>query len=535
MSSRKEPSTYHTNAGGTIHQETDNPALLALLQEDPPTDPHSSQATAAPNASSNNSTAVHSSPHPHEHAQHDGSQSVKVSSTAQPRTSNTAAPQPDESAPSARLQPQASAASPKSLAPAPRSVSQTTVKEDSSNPYRPGERSANGSLAVTPLSHIVPSDTDSACSELALLAGTSSRKSFVPSAAVSEADFGEEADDEGGDAEDASDDEGDPRTPVATTTDPHERNGLPADQRDAEREPGPPHPPPAPGVSPAAAALPLGGRASLTSLVYPSLLRGPAAPSPDLTHPEHRRFVAPYASRRLKDEPAGRSSAVSLALTDARGAQTALSVPTGTTWSATQAARLRARGADADPAPEAAEPDSGSPTPRNSWDQSTDGSDRSAAETSQPPALTGDTPSGDATTAADDDDSDVTRRSSSPPPIEGGSISGPTPQPSAPSTLRADEPRLAPPGGRDSEPPRDSLDPSPQAWSNPSSARVTPGRQGADSTAGGGSVANSARATPASILKKQRDPPGRAAVEASVDRVYVESPGFTREEEDEYR
>lgn len=458
---------------------------------------------------------------------------MKVSTTAQSQSINSA-PQPRESARTPGIEPQTPTASAKSPVPAARSVSQTIIRKERSNPPVSRERSANPSSAVTPVSRIVPSETDSASSELALLAGTSSRKSFVLSAAVSEADFGEEADDEGGDTEDANGDVDDTDTPTVSPSQLNDHNSDRADHGNTEREPAQSHPTSAPGVSSAASALPPGGRASVSSVANPSILRGSVALSPDLTHPDHQRFVTTYASRRLKDKPVGRSSAVSFALTGVEGVKTTLSFPQEQSWSATQAARLRAGAGDsatADRPSENTAPDSTQVEldPVDSLDFPTD----RAAETGQPPAL--ENQPRDATPV----DENSTTRSSSPPPIEGERINGPTPQPRALSTPEANSSKRGPePKATESSQLRDSLDPTQQGGSNLSSSLVTPHqRQEAGSvalSAGGSSIPNSARATPASILKKHKDP-RHLAVEPPVDRVYVESPTFTREEEEEYR
>ena len=528
MSSREAPSTYRAKPGGTIHTETDNPALLALLRENS-TASHRSQAPTSPSASANTAgtaSEVDSPSHPHEHAPHDGKEPVKVSADESQNTDS--APQPRE----ATRTPQTPKASAKSPASAARSVSQTiTRKEVVSNPHLTGERSTNQSSAVTPVSRIVPSEIDSASSELALLATAESRKSFVLSAATSEADFGEEADDEGDDTEDAGSGVGEDKTPVASPSQFDEQHGDRADQRNAERGPAPTHPAPAPGVPSAAPALPPGGRASASSIANSSVLRSSAVPSPDLNNPEHQRFVTPYASRRLKDRPVGRSSAVSFALTDVQGVKTNLNFPQEQSWSATQAARLRAgAGGSAkveDPSSEKTEPDSGTPTPRNDGDFAQGGEpdpvDSLDVPTDRPAAETGTardtTPVGERNT----------RRSASPPPIEGGRVDGPAPQPRSQSALDANGSSKT----ADSNPPRDSLDPTPQGGSKPSSALVTPQQRletgSVAPSAEGSSIPSSARATPASILKKQKDPA------PPIDRVYVESPTFTREEEDEYR
>ena len=533
MSSRGAPSTYRAKPGGTIHTETDNPALLALLQENS-TASHRSQAPTSPPAPANTAgtaAAVDSPSHPHEHAPHDGKEPVKVSEDVDESQNTDSAPQPREATRTPHAQPQTPTASAKLPVSAARSVSQTITRKEVSNPHLTGERSTNQSSAVTPVSRIVPSEIDSASSELALLATTESRKSFVLSAATSEADFGEEADDEGDDTEDAGSGVGEDKTPVASPSQFNEQHSDRTDQRNAEREPAPTHPPPASGVPSAAPALPPGGRASASSIANSSVLRSSAVPSPDLNNPEHQRFVTPYASRRLKDRPVGRSSAVSIALTDVQGVKTNLNFPQEQSWSATQAARLRAgAGGSAkagDHSSEKTAPDSGTPTPRNDGDFAQGGEpdpvDSLDFPTDRPAAETG--TARDATPVGERN----TRRSASPPPIEGGRVDGPAPQPRSQSNLDTNGSSKT----ADSSPPTDSLDPTPQGGSKPSSALVTPQqRQETGSvapSAAGSSIPNSARATPASILKKQKDPA------PPVDRVYVESPTFTREEEDEYR
>ena len=334
MSGREAPSTYRNKPGGTIHPETDNPALLALLRENSRAEqssktPQPSVPTSGPgsdpNADLNQRHPENTVPVSQSFAENTTvDQSHGQSFRSDPVSQHTSAPPPQparhygkddvrkerqggsEDTVLEEWQENPAAHVPTSPPPQPlpvaRSISQTIIRDD---PHQPGERSGHRSSVVSPISRFALSETDSASSELARLVGTPSRKSFVLSAAVSEADD-DEADDEAEDTEGVGGDVDDSDDPSTGPHQSHDGNGGRADRENrdrdrAARQSSPPLP-----VSSAAAAVPAGGSAGLSSLAG-----GPGAPSPDLNNPGHHRFVTPYAARRLKDKPAGRASAVS--------------------------------------------------------------------------------------------------------------------------------------------------------------------------------------------------------------------------------
>ncbi|KAK7105737.1 uncharacterized protein [Littorina saxatilis] len=585
MSAREPLSTYRTNSDGTIHPETDNPALLALLREKSTAEHNSPSRTSARSSSTKRAKHAAAS-QPDKHGESSGDRVVKAArgksrEKVSARQRDSLEDQSGESAHPSLTETQkltARVESPVNPVPIPaaRSISQTIIREDN----RRGSRSGNPSQAVTPISRIIPSETDSTSSELALLVDTTSRKSFI----LSEVDYGEEADDEEDTGTDDVDEEGDSdSTPVPS---PDRRvdgrnSGNSAGQRGVSKQY--PHPPPSPGVPTASAALPAAGvRVGTAPVAHPIVLHGPAAPSPDLTNPDHQRFVTPYAARRLKDKPVGRRSAVRLALHGEHGERATLNILKDQSWSVNQAARLRAQDAketEASPVNESGA-DSTTPTPKNSYspgpvDSLEIPTDRSSKAGQPQTGL-------NQTREASPEDEDDPRRSEGPPPIEGGRGVDPPPQSRADSNRCADsleprqtpkserradslEPRQTPKSERradslepqqrskpnsragsvdsesstqagDPDTDRSNIEPLPQVGPSPTplSAHNTPLReeQGPALTVGASSsVSNSARATPASILKKPReqDPP------VSVNKVYVESPTFTPEEEDEYR
>ena len=112
------------------------------------------------------------------------------------------------------------------------------------------------------------------------------------------------------------------------------------------------------------------------------------------------------------------------------------------------------------------------------------------------------------------------RAPSIPPPLDAGSDNVTAPDLRTPPPAQVEQ---QPSSGSNSKP----------QLSHPSSGSTHP--QSAVPGVGG-SVPPSARGTPVSILKKPRG--GNSVVQAvptPVDTVYVESPTFTREEEEEYR
>ncbi|XP_076438331.1 uncharacterized protein LOC143277416 [Babylonia areolata] len=492
MSGREAPEADRSKSGGTVH--TTNPALLALLRE--------------------NSAASQKSPSP-------GPLASPLPAEQQFRNPGA---DPEEDA---GLKTVSEASSQPQPAPVARSVSQTIIRGEhpSEIDNRPGE---------TPVSHFFPpSETDSASSELARLVGSPSRKSFLLSAPISEAGTNEEREDinEGDDDDDEDGDDGD--TPAAASPDLTDEQS-----RVSKADRPPPLPPPPPAVAATATASAGGTASGTTPLTSDPLRQGPTAPSPDLGHPEHRRFVTPYTSRRLKDRPVSRSSALSTALREEDShhpgtTRAALNVPKDQAWSAKQAARLRA--AREDPGGPAvsqdirkAEADSkeeSDPPPVDSLDFAA-----AANRTVAPNARHSPSPEQDSEEEEEDDDDD--RQSALPVPVDEGTSDLPTPRP---LSSAANQPSL-----RGAQTPQ-----------RPGSAQtvtvVTRGGPGTEALplsvgSGGGGGGPSVGASPqaassgaASILKKGRDGRAPSGEAAAVHRVYVDSPTFTREEEEEYR
>ncbi|KAL8617831.1 hypothetical protein ACOMHN_040179 [Nucella lapillus] len=577
MSRSPDPSTlspHRLTSGGTVHTQTSNPALLALLRENsaavdritqsppPPSHPQPTVIAADADASSHSSRKSpvinsgeagadvderdNSSPESAE-PNHDlvSAGEVDPTSSKLPQKPSSADRPTSPQSPELLDYPPPPAGGVADPQPEARSISQTILREDP--PEGSGERGVvyPGGPA-TPVSCFIPSETDSASSELARLLGSPSRKSFLLSAAIFEAGSSEEdkeEEDEGGYGEVTTDDQ----------------SGDSADQPDpSSQQDSGGHPSPPPGLpAAAAAATPAAGAASHPPPPPPAHPPAPsaanhlgaAAPSPDLTNPQHRRFVTPYVSRRLKDQPPGhRGSAASGAtLRQRSGTGSALNVPKDQTWSEKQAARLKAEGGSEDPpqptttttaltaaggtaAIVQAQEDS-DPDPVDSLDFAAEETPRSVQEN---PPLADQTAKADS--EDDEDDNDDTRRSSRPVPLEKGTSNLSTLKPANPL------PPQNPETSSQSEPNRSSgiVD---QRRLGPNSTVVTPGgletgavplweQSGGPSPGGYGHSCT----PPGSILKKGRGQ-GRApsSGEPSVNRVYVDSPTFTREEEDEYR
>ncbi|KAK7469751.1 hypothetical protein BaRGS_00036233 [Batillaria attramentaria] len=478
MSARDPPATYRTNTGGTIHTETTNPALLALLRDN-------SEVGAA-------STASYTAP-----------VSAPVSTTDTPR---------------ARAR---SLEAGTTQAHTPRSISQIAQRGDNAergdnaaSPPRAaqGDRSGKQSLAVTPVSRNIPSATDSSSSELARLVGTPSRKSFALSTTVTEVDSAE-ADDLGG-----LDDVGDCDVTPTGGTDNEDLSPSPVKTADrslnASVEETPvDHSQRTSRAAPALSPLPAGGRTSVSVNANPLLLRGPGLPSPDLQDPDHQRFVTPYASRRLKDRPLGRSPAYG-------GLQGA--VPKDQSWSASQAARLRAHDSDANNNGRSnssfGEVDSEAPPQQTASDTNLAGSSVDGVQPADTLEAVNEQeasePETDSDFVTDDNENDIGLKPAVQPTSPSHTVvekesETPKPEPALPVSSRQ-------PSASSTVQHKEDPAPSPKSQ--------TVSNQGG---ASGGEEPSS--------QQKADKPSGKLAVEAGGQRVYVESPSFTQEEEEEYR
>ena len=313
--------------------ETDNPSLLALLQDTlGNTTGGLSTSSALPIQRTTADRSLSQSHKPIEHVVDSHGESVSLLTQTQ-QLSSSVVPGNKPAQPAA--QPALSQVPSPSPATEDRPVVQTLCREQQLS-----AGSLRDTCSVSSHNCAVSVRSDAAKAGSNLVAVTQPRTSALPvDGNEGDDENGEEADDEGGDSEDGREEVDDKDTHQTGAS--SLRNKKTVDQVSVRGGKSSPHA--APGVSPAVPDLPSTGRSSVTSYVNPLLQPGSRPSSPGLNSPQHPRFVTPYASRRLKDHKPV-SSNVSIALTDEHGKRTTLSVPRDSAWSVRQAARLRSGG-----------------------------------------------------------------------------------------------------------------------------------------------------------------------------------------------
>lgn len=537
--SQYEPLTaYRTKPADTVHTETNDPALLALLQNHSTAaaghklHPQKSPQHAAPPKSSLPPQSTVPDPQHSLEEEKEAAESP-INSVHYPITgggSSTLPHRTNNARPADRKSSERPVDAPR------KSLSQSSLQDIQADPLRnrSEDQFLGHSLSTSPVDRDYNlSASDSHSSDLAVRSPAPSRKSVAldpPAGHQATREFDDEADDEGGDTEDGGElDEGEDTLAANPRRwggqPPYVRGSDRADERSVAGQqhihPHPQQPPPAPSAAVAPAAISPGGRSGAASLPQsPRLDTGGSgggggvvsAASPRLADPDPQRFVAPYAARRLKDNHQERGAPVSVTVTDELGQRT-LSVPKEENWSSNQVAKLKGREGSAanslqgTGAPQGSDVTGYNNTFSQNRDQQTRDRERANFESADslefPSAEIKSHIQGQGLIRAPDvnyeeedtltHDNSLTRRSKGPHVIEEERIGGRKLQ----TTYRSDDRNT-------------------NSVTHHQSTEIA--------------STGSAPGTPISILKKV--PP---ELDSEVDRVYVESPGFTTEEEDKYR